>query len=243
MLDYISTGCGTLDGILGKGLPLGEMSLIYGEPSTGKTSLALRIIVNFLNYLKSHKATSRVLYVDADQKLSMDRFSQISGTDAEGYLNKVVVSIPRSFAEQTLLVEQLEAFVTRSIDFVVIDTITSLYQEEISSRGSVFPASREFNRQLAYLKEAVEDKHLTVLLLSQVHSALQSQPPEITPISTRILKYWSDNILDLRLTTQTGVRVAFVEKPRVGFTGCRFRLTQSGLVDMGPAEPEKDQEA
>lgn len=242
MVAHISTGCITLDGMLKGGLPLGETTLVYGEPSTGKTSFALRMAVNFLDYKKSCDGDSRVLYVDADQKLSVDRFSDIAGRNAVDYFKRLIVSIPKSFAEQTLLVEQLDSFVARSIDFVVIDTVTSLYQEEIASRGSVFPASREFNRQLAYLKEAVENRHITVLLLSQVHSALQSTPAEITPISTRILKYWSDNILNLKLTSQTGVRVAFIEKPRVSLAGCRFRLVQSGLVDMGPAEIGQRQE-
>ena len=236
MVRSVSTGCRTLDEMLGGGIPLEKITLIYGEPSTGKTTLALGMAVSFLSGAIEDSGSSRVLYIDSDRKLSLDRFSQIAGRRADEFLERLIVSMPDNFSEQTLLIEQLVSYISANIDFIVFDTVTSLYQEEVASGGGTFPASREFNRQLGYLKEAVEDQHVTVLLLSQVHSSLHSEPPVITPISTRLLRYWSDTIIQLELTPQTGVRAGFIEKPRRSLTGCMFKLAPFGIVDMGPAE-------
>jgi len=42
-LDRIPTGCPPIDELLGGGFRFGEVSLVYGEASTGKTTLALSL--------------------------------------------------------------------------------------------------------------------------------------------------------------------------------------------------------
>ena len=60
----IRTGYKSLDRALGiGGIPCGKITEIYGEPGTGKTSLALTIAANA-------QKTGNVLYIDADNGLS-----------------------------------------------------------------------------------------------------------------------------------------------------------------------------
>jgi len=235
MADSVSTGCRSLDEVLGGGISFGKITLIYGDASTGKTTLAMKSVVNYLQ--TKHQGASplrRALYVDSDGKFSLARFLQIAGPDAKELLQRLVVSLPKSFTEQTGIMEGLASFTAGSIRLVVLDTITSLYREEIASTGKTFPINRELNRQLAYLKEAAKAQDLIVLLLSQVYSALQPEQPSITPVSSRLLRYWSDIILRLDLTPQVGVRAVFLEKPaRRSMVGCRLRLVASGLTDIG----------
>lgn len=42
--DRISTGCLTVDGILGGGIPRGRIIEVFGPESSGKTTLALSIM-------------------------------------------------------------------------------------------------------------------------------------------------------------------------------------------------------
>ncbi|MFB0543386.1 MAG: ATPase domain-containing protein [Candidatus Bathyarchaeia archaeon] len=234
LIDSISTGCRSLDEALGGGIPLGKVTLIYGEASTGKTTLAMSSVVNYLRPERGGASPlRRALYVDSDRKFSLPRFSQIAGAKTNEFLKRLILCMPRDFAEQTRLIEGLESFTVGDIRLVALDTITSLYSEEVASTGKVFPTNRELNRQLAYLKEAAESRGLGVLLLSQVHSTLQPDQPPVTPVSSRLLRYWSDIILRLDLTSQAGVRTATLEKPKGGIVGCRFRLAPSGLIDMG----------
>jgi len=234
MTDFIPTGCRSLDETLEGGISFGKVTLIYGEASTGKTTLAMKSVVNYLRQGRREESPPRrALYVDSDGKFSLARFSQIAEADYNEFMKRLLLCMPKTFAEQTRIVEGLASFTSRDIRLVVLDTITSLYSEEIASTGKTFPVNRELNRQLAYLKEAAEEQDLGVLLLSQVHSTLQPDQSPITPVSSRLLGYWSDVILRLDLTLQAGVRTMFLEKPRRGITGCRFRLDPSGLIDMG----------
>lgn len=233
MMNFISIGCRSLDEILGGGIPFGRVTLIYGEASTGKTTLAMRVLVNYLRAGGEDANLKRALYVDSDHKFSLARFSQIAGTDVDEVLKRFLLCMPEDFEEQMRLMEEVESFTAGNIRLIVLDTITSLYREEITSSSDVFSLNRGLNRQLAYLREAAEKRDLAVLLLSQVHSTLKPGEPSIEPVSSRLLRYWSDIILRLDLTPQPGVRVAVLEKPSRGMTSCRFRLVPSGLVDLG----------
>jgi len=236
MADSISTGCRSLDEILGGGIPFGKVTLVYGDASTGKTTLAMKSVVNYLQTRqRGVSPPKRALYVDSDGKFSLARFSQIAGPNTkEELLQRLVVSMPESFTEQMGIIEGLMSFTAGNIRLVVLDTITSLYREEIALTGQTFPINRELNRQLAYLKEAAKAQDLVVLLLSQVYSTFNPEQPPITPVSSRLLRYWSDIILRLDITPQAGVRIAFLEKPtRRSMVGCRFKLVASGLTDMG----------
>ena len=42
----IITFCRSLDGILGGGIPIGQITEIYGQPGVGKTQLCMQLCVN-----------------------------------------------------------------------------------------------------------------------------------------------------------------------------------------------------
>ena len=45
VINTVSTGCSHIDGILGNGIPKGQLTLVYGESNTGKTTLAIQCAV------------------------------------------------------------------------------------------------------------------------------------------------------------------------------------------------------
>ena len=233
-MDDISTGCESLDKVLRGGIPLGKITLIYGAPSTGKTTLAMKVVLNYLNSeCKVPHLHNRALYIDSDKKFSLERFSQIVGTSIKEVLERLLIFMPKNFVEQTRVIEGLDSFTSRDIRLIVLDTITSLYRERIANTGKIFPVNRELNRQLAHLKEYAESKGLGILLLSQVYSSLQPNTLPMEPVSSRLLRYWSDIILRLDLNHQPGVRTASLEKPRKDNIRCRFKLAPLGIIDMG----------
>jgi len=56
----ISLGCNALDGLLRGGIERGEVTLIYGEAATGKTTVAIQAAV-----LAAAKGL-KVLFIDCD---------------------------------------------------------------------------------------------------------------------------------------------------------------------------------
>jgi len=228
----VPTGCHVLDELTMGGFPVGDISLIYGEAETGKTTLALQCSVTCM------RRGVKVIFVDSDHTFPTVRLSQMMDHDLESLSPLMVVFAPQSFEEQGQLIEGLERYVTRSGHLIVFDTITGLYRQEIGSSGETFALGRELNRQLAYLKEIADKRRVAVLLTSQVHSVLDTERTgsrEVRPLAIRVLNHWCDNIIRLKSTSRSEVREADLEKlsgREFSESRCLFRLSVHGLEDV-----------
>lgn len=225
-MDRLPTGCATLDAVLGGGFRTGEVSLIYGEASTGKTTLALSCV---LNYLRSD-SWAKVYYIDSDQKLSTMRLTQVARGE-DHLLERLLIWKPRSFSEQTELIEGLHQLIPEGKASIVVDTMTGVYRLEAGDSRKTFATNKELNRQLGFLSEAAKTKGVAVLILGQVHSILGPGSAQVEPVARRLLMYWSDAVLRLEPTSINSVRQAAVEKPEASGT-CRFRLGEEGITEV-----------
>jgi len=202
----IPTGCPSLDGALDGGLQPGELTLIYGEAETGKTSLAIQCSVN------SARMGYKVLFVDADGTFSLQRLMQIALQDFDETSQSIVIFTPLTFEEQSELVDELEKYISRNLGLIVFDTITSLYRSAIGGREEAFKVNRELNRQVAMLTHIAKKFQTPILITSQVRSVLTETDSFVEPVAARVLKYWSTTIISLSRTSRRGVIRATVER-------------------------------
>jgi len=216
-----------LDRALDGGLPLGEIVLLYGEAETGKTALAIQSAVN------SARMGFKTLYVDCEGTFTVERLSQIASSDFEEVSEMIIIVRPSSFQEQIKIVDDLEKFINRRFGLIVFDTITSLYRSEIMSRNEAFNLNRELNRQVATLMQIARTIPLSVLLLSQVRSLMGEA--DVAPVATRILKFWSSNVVRLSRVGRRNVVRALVEKSGGKERGFSFFLSieEDGIHDYG----------
>ena len=224
-MERLPTGVSGLDRLLYGGLPPGELTLFYGEASTGKTLLALQCS------LQAARRGLQVIYVDADGGFPAERLRRIA---EETLTSNLLIFTPRNFYEQTRLVEELERYSHPRLGLVVFDTINSLYRLAASKPEILIPASKELNRQLAYLARFTKATGKPVLLTSQVRSVIgeELQAERVEPVAPRILRFWCSTILQLKSTLKPGVKAAFLErlegKQRQGLF-CHFKITDWGL--------------
>lgn len=207
---FIPTGCSKLDELLGGGIPLGRLTLIYGEAGSGKTTIALQASVS------AARMGFKVLYLDCDRRIPVERLKAFAQKDFDEVSSRVIVSRPESFSEQTMIIESLPRIIPKGLGLVVVDSITSLYREAISI-GEPFTLNWEFNRQIALLKESAITRNIAVLIVSQVRAAIESGGVE--PVARRIMVYWSDIVVELSRTGRPGVVLCVVRK---GGTPGRF---------------------
>ncbi|MFB0557621.1 MAG: hypothetical protein ACETVY_00755 [Candidatus Bathyarchaeia archaeon] len=222
----LPTGCAPLDETLGGGFRFGDVSLIYGEASTGKTTLALSCVASHLRNYRWAKA----YYVDSDQKLSTKRLTQVAGGGVES-LERLMVWSPRGFFEQTDVIEGLLDLIPERAP-VVVDSITGAYRLEAGDASRTFVINKELNRQLGFLSETAKAKDAAVIVIGQVHAIMNSETPQVEPVAKRLLEYWSDCVLKLEMTPISGVRQAVLEKPGGSIRGYRFRLGEAGLEEV-----------
>jgi RecA/RadA recombinase len=213
--------------LLGGGFPLRQISLLYGEASTGKTILSMQCA------LEMARKDFRVFYVDADQSFSAHRLERLIGGPQQA--EKIVLFRPEDFRDQVEIVENLENVLTKTPALVVVDSITGLYRSDDGGSAKIFARNRELNRQLAHLNSLTARFTLWVLLTGQVHSTPSAGEWLVEPVATRTLKHWSDLVLRLRQTPKTDVRDCILEKKNgveVPGAHCLFRIGEDGIEDV-----------
>lgn len=226
LLKKISTSCRPIDEFLKGGFSLDSVALIYGEAETGKTTLAMQCASNCA------RAGYKTLFVDSDRTFSAQRLSQIVPEYLKEVSELIILVRPDDFREQTAIVEHLGDYMNQNFKLIVFDTITSLYRLRIAESPSrTFELNRELNRLLAVLAQSARTKRIVVLLTGQVHSVLNEVPVSIEPVATRVLKFWADTVLDMKLTGKPQTIKVTVEKnpAKLPSMTCNLRITKSGI--------------
>jgi DNA repair protein RadB len=219
--DKIETGIESLDELLNGGLTCGKLNLIYGEATSGKTTLALTITTNHL----AERKAAKCVYIDSDNKLKMDRVVEIAGYRNSSILNRFHLFIPYTFKEQEETLEHLPRL--EPSDLVVLDSVTGLYRPETGGEEQTFRVNKELNRQLAYMAELAETSGACFLLTGQVRSILDYN--QIEPVSPRLLSYWSSFIIKLEKTPFSSVRNLVLEKPNRPGNVITVEVTDEGM--------------
>ena len=227
MQSLVPTGCDALDKLLGGGIPADGVSLVYGEAETGKTSLAIQCAVNCGRM--GHKS----LFIDSDGTFSSKRLSQIANYNYDKISPSIILMKPTTFQEQIRVIDHLEEYITTKFGLIVVDTITSLYRVELEGPKETFALNRELNRQVALLTQIVKTHKIPALITSQVRSVFLGNQVSIEPVATRVLKFWSDVVLNLQLTGQARVIKILLEKhpERKRSASCYVKIERTGIHD------------
>ena len=218
----IPTGIPPLDNLLGGGFHKSVVNLIYGEATSGKTTLTLTTALNHLGQNRSSKA----VYLDIDNKLNVGRLQQLASLD-ENVLRRLKLYTPDSFDDQSDAIEQLPDL--NQGDLVIIDSITGLYRGETEDIESTFEANKELNRQLGHLTEIAKTTGAAVILTGQVRSILDTS--QLEPVAQRLLRYWSTTILKIEKTAFTSNSQVTMEKPMGIRSPIILTINASGIVE------------
>ena len=230
VIKKIRTGCGCIDSNLG-GISPESLTLIYGEPETGKTTLAMQCAINCA--IQSNKT----LFVDCDNAFSAKRLSQIAEKEFEEIAELVILIRPKNFREQTAVIDRLPEYTAKNFGLVVIDTFNSLYRVEVAeSSGKAFGLNRELNRQLAILAETAKTQKIPVVITSQVRSVFNescARALDVAPVATRVLKFWADTIIAMKPAENPQTIKAVLEKTgaKAQEATCYLRIDETGIHD------------
>ena len=234
LLQRIPTSCRMLDEALEGGFPVGEISLIYGEAETAKTTLAIQCAVSCA------KQGYKTFFVDCDGTFSARRLSQIASENIEKVAELVILARPKSFKEQALVIDQLTNYIAKGFGLVVVDTATSLYRMEVAENPEkTFELNRELNRQMALLAQTAKTQKVAVLVISQVRSVFDETYVDVEPVATRVLKFWADTIVAMKPTENPKVvKVTIEKKEKMAEPfSCNLKISQRGLCEL-PQEYE-----
>jgi RecA/RadA recombinase len=213
--------------LLHGGLYSGQLTIAYGKPRTGKTSLAISCASECASNEK------KVLYIDSDYAFHPNRLAQMTGEQFEKISKQIIIIRPRTFHDQSLLVEKLDQYTNDDFGLVIIDTVTSLYLVELSTLGEAFSLNRELNRQLAFLIHWAKTLDFSVLVTSQVRSSVEVNNAVI-PVATRVVKYWATNILRLEASRKDMFRAVIEKDSDAHISGLftSYKISEKGIIDV-----------
>jgi DNA repair protein RadB len=216
----------SLDKILGGGIEKGNITQFYGPPGSGKTNITLMLSVQVV------KNGKKVIYIDTEGGVSIDRIKQIAKDDFENVANDIIVFEPHSFHEQEDNLKTIGSLLSSrgdDIDLIVLDSAVALYRLN-ESKSPIL--NKELGKQMGLLSTFSRKYNLAVLITNQIYSAFDGESNgNIRPVGGDILRYWSKVIVELEKSDLVGQRIANLRRHRSISEGIsvKFKITDSGI--------------
>lgn len=214
----IPSGADGFDDLIGGGMERRIIIQIYGEPGSGKSTIATCAACSVL------RSGRGVILIDSEG-FSAERFSQIAGPEAGELARSLYVYEPVDFDQQGLMVDQCEAILRQNeIGLLVADSITALYRTETGMHGEV---QRRLTTQIICLLGYAKKYNIPVLVTNQVYH--DPERDRLTGLGGTGLKHISKVIV--RLEKNGNHRRAILEKHRSQPEGKEiiFDIVENGI--------------
>ena len=212
--DRISTGFSELDRVLGGGVVPGGLVLVGGDPGIGKSTLLLQVCQNMAN------SGLNVLYISGEESLKQIRLR----ANRMGEFNDNL----KLLSETNL--ETIEATVLdMKPDMVVVDSIQTMYREDINTAPGSVGQVRESTNALMQLAKG---ENIPIFIVGHVtKEGLVAGP--------RMLEHMVDTVLYFEGDKQAVYRIIRGVKNRFGSTNeiGVFEMRNNGLNQvLNPSE-------
>ena len=211
--ERIPTGFQELDRVLGGGIVPGSLVLVGGDPGIGKSTLLLQVCRN----LADHR---EVLYLSGEEslqqiKMRAQRIGQFS--------DKLQL-----FCDTSL--ERIEQVVEREKpQVVIVDSIQTMYSEEVSSAPGSVSQVRETTARLLQIAKGMD---ITIFIVGHVTK-------EGVVAGPRVLEHMVDTVLYFEGDRHASYRILRGVKNRFGSTNeiGVFEMRETGLMEVeNPSE-------
>ena len=208
-----STGFNELDRVLGGGIVKGSLILLGGEPGIGKSTLILELCDKI-------KGEGKVLYVSGEEsaeqiKLRADRLN--IHNDNILFLGETDISIINENIEEI------------SPKLVIIDSIQTMYSDELSAAAGSVSQVREITAQIMRM---CKSRQITTIIIGHVTK-------DGTIAGPRVLEHMVDTVLYLEGERYFSYRILRGVKNRFGSTNeiGMFEMKGEGMVEItNPSE-------
>ncbi|MCR5146508.1 MAG: DNA repair protein RadA [Clostridia bacterium] len=204
----ISTGFDELDRVLGGGLVNGSLVLLGGEPGIGKSTLILQICDKI-------KGDGKVLYVSGEESAEQIKLR----ADRLGINNQDIM-----FLGET----DMDVIQTTILDLnpklVIIDSIQTMYSDEITSAPGTVSQVREITARIMKL---CKTNGITTIIIGHVTKEGNIAGP-------RVLEHMVDTVLYLEGERYFSYRILRGVKNRFGSTNevGMFEMANEGMVEI-----------
>jgi len=157
----IRTGLEKLDQMLGGGLKSSTITDIFGPSGTGKTQLALQIMLNSLS------ENSKIFYQDTTGNFRPERLVEMAqykemGTD---FLDKITVGRIINVMEQQ---NSLEKISESDFSLIIIDNVTDLFSFEYPREEQILEKTNQFSKYMKRLSQIAAETKIPIVITNMM---------------------------------------------------------------------------
>ena len=212
--ERVCTGIGELDRVLGGGIVPGSLVLVGGDPGIGKSTLLLQVCQRLT------ERKQKLLYISGEESLKQIKLR----ADRMG-----------TFTDDLLLLCETNIETIRSViekerpSLVVIDSIQTMYSEEVSSAPGSVSQVREATNIFMQIAKGIG---ISIFIVGHVTK-------EGTVAGPRVLEHMVDTVLYFEGDRHASYRILRGVKNRFGSTNeiGVFEMRQDGLREVeNPSE-------
>lgn len=197
-----------LDLVLGGGVVTGSLTLIGGSPGIGKSTLLLKIAGNLA------KNNQKVLYVSGEESAGQIkiRADRLEANEKELYL-----------LSEINLSSVISEINSKQYDFIVIDSIQTLYSDDIPSAPGSVTQVRSITFELMRIAKSMG---IAIFIIGHITKEGSIAGPRVLEHMVDVVLYFEgDSNSELRLLR--GIKNRFGSTNEVGI----FEMNKSGLHD------------
>lgn len=203
-----ATGIGELDRVLGGGIVKGSLILAAGDPGIGKSTMMLMLSGNMAK-------RKNVLYVSGEE----------SAQQIKMRAQRLHISADNLYIYSETLIGNIEDEIERiKPDYIVIDSVQTVYDEEISSAPGSVSQVREITCRLMKIAKGM---NVSVFIIGHVTKDGGIAGP-------RVLEHMVDTVLYFEGERQQSYRILRCVKNRFGSTNeiGVFEMREDGLAEV-----------
>ncbi len=202
------TGIGELDRVLGGGIVGGSLILVGGEPGIGKSTLILQLCDKM-------QGEGKVLYVSGEESAEQVKIR----ADRLGINNENILFLAETD------IEIIENYILEiKPKLVIIDSIQTMYSDEISSAAGTVSQVREITARIMRICKA---NNITTIIIGHVTKEGNIAGP-------RVLEHMVDTVLYIEGERYFSYRILRSVKNRFGSTNeiGMFEMQNEGMVEI-----------
>ncbi|KAI8105737.1 hypothetical protein M9434_000319 [Picochlorum sp. BPE23] len=236
----ITTGCASLNGILGGGLETGSITEIYGEYRCGKTQLCHTLAVTCQIPVNQGGGEGKCLFIDTEGTFRPDRLLEIAaryGMDQEEVLENVAYARAHNTEHQQELLVNAAALMAESrFSLIIVDSATALFRSEFMGRGELASRQNMLGRFLKSLQRLADQYGAAVVVTNQVvqanlDGASMFAGPTVKPIGGNIMAHATTTRLHLRKGRGETRIAKLVASPSMPEADATFGISPEGVTD------------
>lgn len=231
---HLTTGCPSLDQLLGGGIETQSITEFYGEFGTGKSQICQQLCVTVQLPYDQGGLEGGVLYIDTENTFRPERIIQIAkrfDLDPQNVLKRIIFAEAYTSNHQMVLLENADEVIKEhNIRLIIIDSVTSHFRSEYVGREMLASRQQTLNKHLHKLIRLSRAFNAAAVITNQV----MAQPDVffskmVQPVGGHIIGHTSHSRIFLR-KGRDNVRIAkLTVSPYLPEGEAPIKITERGV--------------